>query len=149
VRTQLKAGMIQEKLEGSRFHFKIKNLFSLTTDVSSEGVLLLEKTYHLPLAQPIGHSETASIFKAFARGLARSGLHPFDESPIEQFLRTLKRNNRGELAFLSLFEGKGIHLEDRKTPPVENLLLSELDISQDKSGSLMIEFKALGRLRGY
>ena len=146
LRNQLKAGLIQRRLEGSRVHFRIPNLFTLSTDVSPAGVLVLEKTYHLALARPIGFSETERLFRSFARGLAASGLHPFDETPIEEFLRVLKRRDRAELPFLSLFEGRGFRFPDRQTPPVSDLSLSALQVAQDNAGDLCISFAAVGRL---
>lgn len=149
IRTQIKGGLIQRRLEGTRFHFVIPNLFTLITDVSEEGVLNLEKRYHIPLIRPIAQTETHGIFKAFGRGLAESGLKPYDPEHIETFLNSLRRKDQGELPFLALFEGKGIHTDDRQTPSVEGLELQDLRVSQDKNGDLLIEFDAKGRLQGH
>ncbi|MBT9548092.1 MAG: hypothetical protein IV090_22060 [Candidatus Sericytochromatia bacterium] len=149
IRTQIKGGLIQRRLEGTRFHFVIPNLFTLITDVSSEGVLNLEKRYHIPLVRPIAQNETHGIFKAFGKGLAESGLKPYDPEHIDVFLSGLRRKDQGNLPFLALFEGKGIHTTERQTPSVEGLELQDLRVSQDKAGDLLIEFDAKGRLQGH
>lgn len=149
IRTQIKGGLMQRRLEGTRFHFVIPNLFTLITDVSADGVLNLQKRYHIPLVRPIAQTETHGIFKAFGRGLAESGLKPYDPSLIEAFLHGISRKDQGELPFLALFEGKGIHTPERQTPSVEGLELQDLRVSQDKNGDLLIEFDARGRLQGH
>jgi hypothetical protein len=149
IRTQIKGNLIQKRLEGTRFHFQIPNLFTLITDVSPHGVLTLEKRYHMPLVRPIGQNETTGIFKAFGNDLAKSGLTPYEPRHIDDFLSGLRRHDKGELAFLELFEGKGIHTKERKSPAVEGLRIASLRISQDFSGDLLIEFEAQGRLQGH
>jgi len=149
IRRQIKNGLMHRELNGTNFKLRIPNILTLNTDVTEDGILSLHTQYHLLLARPIGHKETISMFQSFAKGLIKSGITPFDTTPIDDFLHHFKRKDQGTLPFLDLFEGKSIERSERSTYPIEGLTLQDLKLSQDHEGDLRIDFSSEGRLQDY
>ncbi|MGV3524214.1 MAG: hypothetical protein ACO1RX_08320 [Candidatus Sericytochromatia bacterium] len=145
VRRQLSSNLVHSELERQRFRFRVGQLVTVETWVTEQGVMTLEARYHSLLARPVGQGETARVFEGFDRALKRSGLDPHSSVPIQGFLQGFRRRDRGELAFLELFEGRAITGEGGQTPVLRDLQLNTVELRQDARGDLEVHYRASGR----
>jgi len=144
---QISAGLIQKQLDGNSYRFKIGQLAAIEAHVDDFGVMVLKARYPMPLARSVGHGEATRVFKRFGQALYQSGVSPSGDSIIEHFVRGFCRQDRGELDFLALFEGRSIYCQTGQTPVIGNLSISQLRLEQNTSGDLEVHFEAQGQIQ--
>lgn len=142
----LSKGLIQSELVGDSYRFKVGQFTSIEAEVNSFGVMVLKAHYPMPLARPVAHGETTRVFREFVDSLYRQGVTPSGEAIIDHFLRGFCRKDRGELDFLSLFEGRTIQRPEGPHPRVSDLRVQQLQLKQNTLKDLEVHFEALGAL---
>lgn len=142
----LSRGLIQSELHGDSYRFKVGKFTSIEAEVNHFGVMVLKAHYPMPLARPVAHGETTRVFQNFVEALYQQGVTPSGEAIIDHFLRGFCRKDRGELDFLSLFEGRTIHRADGPSPCVSDLRVQQLQLKQNALKDLEVHFEALGAM---
>lgn len=146
VRWGLSSSLIQRELQQRVFTFKVGSITEVQAKLTEDGIMTLSSRYKNPLARPVGHSETSRIFRRFAKELAGCGLTPNCNQIIEDFIKDFSRHDRADLPFLALFEGRSIITPTQSTPPITNLTLQKMVLSQDQLGDLVVSFEAVARV---
>lgn len=146
IRRQFTNGLMHHEMDGLLFRLRIPNLVEIHTDVTPQGVLTLSGKYHNPLAKPVGQGEVLKMFEHFGRELRHTGLEPHDTGLIDNFLHGFKRQNKGELDFLAIFENKTMRKGEQIMPAVQNLSMQTLGQSLDSRKNLVISFEAQGEI---
>ena len=146
LRWGLSSSLIHRELKDNNFRFKVGNVTTVDTELAESAIMTLRSKYHNPLARPVGHRQTANIFRHFAKELEKSGFTPHSHDLIEDFISHFSRHDYAHLPFLQLFEGRSIQTPERTTPKIADLTLQSLNLIQDKAGDLVVLYEAQGKM---